>query len=704
MFEYKKFTAFLASMLICVSATVSTMSTFAEEDITELTSDTVTDNEVSDETAPEDFTTDEISLYSMDSESGNINSGDFEYSVIDDNCICIEGYSGTETDLVIPDTIDGMTVTEISGKAFGNTPDQPYETISIPASVTYISEDNPFMYCPSLREIIVSPDNENYIVEDGVLYTSNKELLVCYPSARTGNSLSIPEGVKEIGIASILNTTLTEIKFPSTLENIRRFGLRGNERLKSVDMSGTALEVIDTAGFAECTSLNEIILPDTLVYIETIAFMNCSSLADVTLPDSLVYIGQYAFTGTALTKIIVPDSVTEIGYGALGYEDEDTPVSDFLIIGSYNSEAHIYSTDSDDEYGYKNEFQFTTPEAYAEQAEYDSLDKDIYGDFEYTAIDGEAVITGCNSILPVVEVPSEINGMTVTRIYTSAFENSTAEEIIIPETVKTIDKLAFYNCSELKTLTIKGAETIGDSAFVMCVSLVNLTISGNCQTIEGDEPFISCTLLENIDVTDGDGAYSSENGVLYNKDKTVLLVYPASKADKEFKVPSGVKEISVSAFCNNKYLETVDVSGVERIGAYAFEGSKNLKKAILSDSLKTVEIYAFADCPAMNSIRIPASVETISDYSFGYRFDDSGNNSETDNMITVDGFKIYAESGSRAYQYANACKIEVVSGTVEIFGKNVVKGFLWAVCGVVGVLVAGLVCFGIFRKVKKKGK
>lgn len=703
MFEYKKITALLASMLICMTALVPSVNTFAE-DTTELTSETVTGNDAADATAPEETAADDSMTDNAVSDSDSITSDNFVYSVIDDGNICIEGYNGTETDIVIPETIDGLTVTEINGKAFGDTPDQPYETISIPATVTYISEDNPFMYCPSLREITVSPENKDYIIENGVLYTSDKELLICYPPAREGKSFDIPEGVKEIGLSAISNTALTEIKFPSTLENIRRFGLSENSGLRSADMSGTGLQVVDIAGFAECTSLSEVVFPDTLVYIETGAFMNCSSLAEITLPDSLTYIGQYSFTGTALTKIVVPDSVTEIGYCAFGYSDENTPVDNFLIVGSYNSAAHRYSTDSDEEYDYKNEFAFTTPEADAEQSEYNSLDKDVYEDFEYTAINGDAVITRCFSVLPTVEVPSEINGMTVTRIYTSAFESSQAEEIIIPESVKTIDKLAFYNCSYLRTLTIEGAETIGDSAFVMCSSLTDLTISGNCQTIEGDEPFISCSILENITVTDGDGAYSSENGVLYNKDKTALLAYPASKADKEFKVPSRVKEISVSAFCNNNYLETVDLSGVERIGAYAFEGSRKLKKAVLSDSLKTVEIYAFADCPAMNGIRIPESVETISDYAFGYKFDDSGSNSETDNMIPVDGFKIYAESGSKAYNYAKACNIEVISGTVEIFGKNVVKGFLWAVGGVAVVLIAGLAGFGIFRNVKKKGK
>ncbi|MDE5861751.1 MAG: leucine-rich repeat domain-containing protein, partial [Ruminococcus sp.] len=437
MFGYKKIMALTASVLICTSMAFP-VRTYAEEEIsTETVSEEITDTEIYEEN--------EI-FESYSENNGNITSGDFVYSVIDDNSVRIENCNSTEIFLVIPDTIDGMTVTELSGKAFGNTPDRPYESISIPATVNYISEDNPFMYCVSLREITIDSANENYIVEDGVLYTADKSMLICYPPKMEGKSFTIPEGVVEIGVSGISGTELEEVKFPSTLESISDFGLDENVNLKSVDMGGTKLQYIGIAGFGDCSSMSEIVFPDTLIEIDTGAFLGCSALAEVTLPDSLKTVGQYSFTGTAMTSITVPDSVTSIGYGAFGYADETTPVENFLIIGSYDSQAYVYSKDSDEDYGYKNDFDFATPEAASEQAEYNSLEKDIYNDFEYTAINGEAVITRYYGVNIKIEVPEEINGMPVTRIYTSAFESSTAEEIIIPESVKTIDKLVFYSC------------------------------------------------------------------------------------------------------------------------------------------------------------------------------------------------------------------------------------------------------------------
>lgn len=696
MFKYKKITAFLMSLLIYFSASHPINSVFAEE-TEETATESVADEEQSE--TEEDYET-------QNENDNYITSGDFMYSVIDDGTVCIENCTSTETDLIIPENIDGMTVAELSGKAFGDTPDQPYETISIPASVTYISQDNPFMYCPSLREITVDSANKDYISENGVIYSNDKSMLICYPQAKDGKSFDIPEGVKEIGVAGIYGTKLSEIKFPSSLTSINSFGLGGNVNLKSADMSGTAVESISTAGFVECTSLSEVLLPDTLVAIDMAVFMSCESLEEIKLPDSLTYVGQSAFMGTALTQIEIPDSVSEIGYSAFGYIDDETTVDGFLIIGSYNSAAYTYAKDYDDEYDYKNDFEFTTHEANAELEEYNSFDKSMYGDFEYTEIDGEAVITGCTSVDIKIEVPSEIDGMTVTRIYTSAFGGCTAEEIIIPESVKAIDKLAFYNCSYLKNLTISGAETIGESAFALCNSLENITISGNCKNIEDDEPFISCSMLKSITVTDGDGEYSSENGVLYNKDKTVLLVYPSAKSDKKFTVPSGVKDIGMSAFCYNLYLEEADLTGVETIGAYAFEGNKSLKKAVLSKNLKTVDIYAFADCPNLMGIRVYKNTDEIGIYAFGYKYDsaaaESGETVSEDNMVTVDGFKIYADKDSTAYNYANACGIEVVTGTIELFGKNVVVGFLWAVGGIIVALIVGLTGFFTVKNVKKK--
>ena len=694
MLKNRKATAFLMSLLVCTANTVP-YTAFADEE------QAVT-QEVSEENIEE--TTDSIEEETEKQEEYDQNltvSGSFSYSLTDDGNICIENCTAEDENLIIPDTIDGKKVTELGKTALGDDIEKPYVSVSIPSTIEYISADNPFIYCPLLTEITVDPANENYCSEDGILYSKDMTTVIEYPQAKKGRSFKIPDTVTEIGIASIYITELQEIEFPDSLKSIKRYGLGSNKRIKSVDLSNTSLEVLGISAFIECTELSEVKLPDSLYSIEGQAFALCKNLTEITLPESLGNIGQSAFMATGLKSIVIPSSVTEIGYCAFGYDENENPDDSFTIIGDYNSSAYIYATDSDDEYGYHNNFQFVSAQAYESEKEYNSFDKSMFGEFEYTVINGEAVITMCTSSELEIEVPSEINGLPVTRLYKSSFSGISAEKITVPESVKTIDTLTFYNNQYLETLIIDGAETIGEDAFGSCISLKNLTVSGNCKEIQGDEPFLTCPSLEQFTVTEGDGEYSSENGVLYNKDKSVLIAYPASKPDKQFKSPAGVKEISMSAFCYAKYIEEIDLPDVEKIGFYAFEGCNSLKSANLSQNLNTVLESAFADCDSLQSVRLYKGLENIGDYAFGFVTNPNPTAEDgSDTMMLLDGFKIYTEKDTTAYKYAVACGIETVEGTVEVGGNNVSRGFLYAVFGILGVAVAG----GITALFIKKGK
>ena len=126
-----------------------------------------------------------------------------------------------------------------------------------------------------------------------------------------------------------------------------------------------------------------------------------------------------------------------------------------------------------------------------------------------------------------------------------------------------------------------------------------------------------------------------------------------------------------------------------------------------SDSIVTVDEFAFADCNELKSVRLPKSLVNIGTYAFGHYFDgnqyseEEGN--ENDGMIIIDGFKIYADKDSTAEKYAKACGIEVVTGTMAIMGKNVSSGFVYTCIGAVGaVVLGGLTALGIKASKKKK--
>ena len=170
----------------------------------------------------------------------------------------------------------------------------------------------------------------------------------------------------------------------------------------------------------------------------------------------------------------------------------------------------------------------------------------------------------------------------ITSICNSAFYNcSNLETASIPASVTTIGYEAFYDCYKLKTVTFaEGSQlqTISGEAFYYCYALTEITIPASVTTI-GNYAFSYCGALEEITIpasvtTIGEGAfvesglkeinvdpentvYTSENGVLYSKDKTVLIQYPQKKVNTTFEIPASVTTINSYAFFNCDSLKTV---------------------------------------------------------------------------------------------------------------------------------------------------
>ena len=712
MFRYKKTAALVMSLLICGAAPV--YPAYADNE-TETVSEAATEaaTEVPEET--------EIKV-----------SGDFSYSVTEEGTACIEGCTSTEENLVIPEKIDGYTVAEIGMKAFGTEDKKLYKTISIPATVEYISGNGPFAICSVLTEIKVDSANEHYTSVDGVLYSKDMTELICYPARKTGTSYSIPEGVKKLHNSAFYFTELSEINFPSTLEEMAPFSVASNRRLTSVDLSGTKLTEISDYGFAYCNTLGSVKLPETLTEIKGAAFAGCSLLKEIELPDSLNSILQYAFFDTGLEKVEVPSSVIEIGYCAFGYSSntvgDEIMNEEFVIVGEYGSAAHRYAYDTDSEYDYENNFTFRTYELQEELDYFDGLVFETSGDFQYAEIEGGAAIVFCSSTEDKVTVPAELDGVKITEIYPAAFSECGASEIIVSEGIKTIRKMSFDSCQNLKSITLPqsvetiedysfenciylekidlgGAVTIGGGVFNSCSALKEIIVSGNCKNIgiEGENPYMHMTALEKITVTKGgDGNYSSADGVLYNRDKSVIVHYPKGKTAKKYTVPEGVKEIFHDAFYGNTVLEEVDLSDVEVIGISGFESCTSLSSVKLSKKLKRVEGGAFYDCTNLKQVRLRSSDTEIQEYAFGYYYDSAKENEDgtTGGSSIVEGFRLYTNKAKKdtGVDYAEANGIEAVTNTVDILGKNIRNEILWICGGGIGLLAAALAGIIIMKK------
>ena len=386
---------------------------------------------------------------------------------------------------------------------------------------------------------------------------------------------------------------------------------------------------------------------------------------------------------------------------------------------------------------------------------------EAYGNFEYGVLDdGTVEITGYKGSEQKVDVPEKINKKSVTRIGNLAFKDCTKiTSIAMPDSVAYIGRSAFYNCTSLKSITIPdGVKEIGYAAFSECAGLVSVKIPDNVTKI-GDSAFINCANLTKIDVTAGNKYYSSANGVLFNKDKselicypagiknvgysipdgvtvirdrafnkclslnsitipksvqdietysffgctsleainvaasnknyadvngilfskdkTKIVCYPANKKNMSYSIPVSVKVVGVAAFRDCIYLKGITIpDSVTNIEHHAFSNCKSLKSITIPDSITAIEMATFIDCASLTGVKIPdsvtsirsgafsnctsltkitipAGVKTIADSALGYCYDDNGNKKTT-------GLKIYCYSNTQAEAYAKSGKFSYV--------------------------------------------
>ena len=201
----------------------------------------------------------------------------------------------------------------------------------------------------------------------------------------------------------------------------------------------------------------------------------------------------------------------------------------------------------------------------------------------------------------------------VVQIKAYAFTNcSKLESFPIPDSVTTIEKYAFSGCSHPASVDIPNSvTTLGEETFSGCSGLTSVTIPKSLKAYEGGV-FASCENLRDIIVEDGNKNFCSENGVLYDVQKTILYQYPAGNQASEFVIPQTVTTIDISAFRGSSNLISLIIpTSVKTINRFAFMECAGLNEIIIPGSVTTIDNMAFEKCQSLTSVTLPASLSSL---------------------------------------------------------------------------------------------
>ncbi len=497
----------------------------------------------------------------------------FTFTVNSDDTITITGYSGPGGVVAIPSALAGLPVTGIGDSAFCNC--SSLTGVTIPASVTSIG-GNAFSWCNSLTGITIGAGVTN-IGDSAFAYCWNLTSVLFKGNVPGGVGSDVFAGCDGATVYYLPGATgwgatfggLPAVLFPftytvnpdNTVTVTGYTGFGGAVTIPST-IGGLPVTAIGASAFAESTTLIIITVPASVTFIGNNAFSGCANLAGVFFIGNAPALGMNVFTGAANSVVYYRPGTT--GWGT-----------------TFGGRPAVLQP-----------FTFTVNS------------------------DDTITITGYSGPGGAVAIPSTLAGLPVTGIGDSAFsqhDNLTA--VTLPDGVVSIGDEAFYGCSRLTSVVIPDSVTsIGYYAFYGCSALTDITIGISVTSI-GEDALTDCTHLTNITVAVANETYSSTEGILFNKDQTVLIQYPGGRAGT-YTLPGGVATIGYSAFSRCGGLTSVTIpDSVICIEYAAFHYCSGLTSVMIPNGVTSLS-HTFCGCTGLTDIMIGNGVNEIGDGAF----------------------------------------------------------------------------------------
>ena len=411
--------------------------------------------------------------------------------------------------------------------------------------------------------------------------------------------IELPNSITSIGYKAFYNSTLQEIVIPESVTDIEEYA------------------------FGSCSKLTSVTIGDGVTSIGNNAFSYCSSLTSITIPNSVTSIGSYAFRNCSITSITIPESVTYIGSGAFLYSTLISIIWNAKNCNDFRDDPNHICDPNHTIFG-KNDYVHTI--IFGENVEYipehlcydmNSL-KSITIPESVTSI-GYGAFNWCTSLASVTL------GNSVTNIGGYAFSNCALTSITIPESVTSIGFSAFSSstltsiiwnakkCSDLEKERKRSnvtSLTFGDSVeyipAYLCYEMDNITTINIPNSVDsiGKYAFFGCSSLTSATI--GNSVTNIGN-----------RAFSGCSSLTSITIPNSVTSIEGGTFNGCSSLTSITIpNSITSIGEDAFYGCSSLTDITIPNSVTSIGNSAFYRCSSLTSITIPNSVTSIGDHAF----------------------------------------------------------------------------------------
>ena len=562
------------------------------------------------------------------------------------------------------------------------------------------------------------------------------------------NSVVIPSSVKTIGEGAFRGcVNLATVNIPFSVTTIGDFAFYGCTSLYGVDIAdGDGTLTIGHSAFRN-TDLYNITLPSSVTDIGECSFMDTvleslwindgdkaltiqdSAFNGLTqlysngihLPARVTDIASAAFSGTGIDIIALKHGTTYIW-------QDSFPVGTIYVIysdmeyttASYASGTTIITTNITPEKGHlvkDMKVIIQTASITATQGSSDTIwsfpgqpDGEYHisatynePSFHHVVNDGEATITGGTHIRGVIEIPAELGGAPVTKIWDDAFSGAPITSVILPNTIRLIEGGSFADCTGLKELTVPIEAVISENAFDGCVNINKITFTGRTNGTMGSGIGIDYTpsgitnlpwYLSKANLTtvvfDSNVKHIGNNLLNGCSNIETVIFGTGSKLDsigdqafkvnsslRSFVIPEGTTKIGTSAFAQTGFPTIVIPSSVNTIGANAFQDNTALYSVRFAEgsNLQIINSGIFSGCTSLYNVNVPDSVYDIRNDAFS--------NTDMGVLYFPEGVTIGTQTGVIVINYSDMYDVDIfMTGTTVNVSADVhypVKSLIAAV-------------------------